>query len=550
MHKVVPLRSHPGFDVDIATGTVRVRPPAAARPVAHAAAGMRQYAAARNTRNTYGFGGTTTSADTELHASLAALRSRSRQMVRDSGYARRARNLVVNNVVGAGVGMQAQVMSSRSQLRQAVNDSIEQAWREWCAADSCHTGGVLHFGDLERAAMAQVFEAGECLIRAHELAMGSSNVPLALELIEAERIADSIAEPGAVSPDAELRMGWEVDRRFGRPIACWIRRRHPGDLRATDAGDLCERVPASQLFHLKITWRWPQTRGEPWLHATVRKLDDMAETTQLEMTAARGSAAYFATIYSNEQQQEDDEEEDGTQVMELDPLTIRKLPPGDRLDFHAPNRPNTQLDPFLRMMLREAAAGTDISYASLSGDYSQTNYSSSRLSLLDDRDVWRVLQQWWIRSFRMPLHKLWLSRAVMARAVNVPVSEYALDMAKFEAVKFKPRGWTWVDPTKEVTAFKEAIKGGLTTLTDVIAATADGRDIEDVITTRQREKQLLAEAGIEVDTTVTPGGPPGGGQPAGASGNATGDDSGTDDNSDDEPRDGARRVVPMSRAAA
>ena len=202
------------------------------------------------------------------------------------------------------------------------------------------------------------------------------------------------------------------------------------------------------------------------------------------------------------------------------------------------------------MMLREAAAGTDISYASLSGDYSQTNYSSSRLSLLDDRDVWRVLQQWWIRSFRMPLHKLWLSRAVMARAVNVPVSEYALDMAKFEAVKFKPRGWTWVDPTKEVTAFKEAIKGGLTTLTDVIAATADGRDIEDVITTRQREKQLLAEAGIEVDTTVTPGGPPGGGQPAGASGNATGDDSGTDDNSDDEPRDGARRVVPMSRAAA
>lgn len=549
MHKVVPLHNHPGFDVDVSTGAVRVRPPMAARPVSAAAAGMRQYAAARNTRNTLGFGGSTTSADTELQASLTALRNRSRQMVRDSGYARRARNLVVNNVIGAGVGMQAQVMSSRDRLRTNVNDSIEQAWREWCAADSCHTGGVLHFGDLERAAMAQVFETGECLIRAHEMAMGASPVPLALELIEAERIADSIAEPGAVSPDAELRMGWEVDRRFGRPLACWVRRRHPGDLRGTTGGDLCERVPASQLFHLKITLRWPQTRGEPWLHATVRKLDDMAETTQLEMTAARGSAAYFATIYSEDAQPADDEEEDGTQVMQLDPLTIRKLPPGDRLDFHAPNRPNSQLDPFLRMMLREAAASTDLSYASLSGDYSQTNYSSSRLSLLDDRDVWRALQQWWIRSFRMPLHKMWLARAVMVRAVDLPVGEYALNLAKFEAVKFKPRGWSWVDPTKEVNAYKEGVRGGMSTLTDVIAATGEGRDIEDFIATRKRELQLLAEAGIEVDTTVVPGM-----APAAAGGQARPAAQPSEDDKDDEdpPRQqgGAERVVALNRAAA
>lgn len=538
MPKVVPLNAHPGFDVDIATGTVRARPADGAVVRRVGGPGMRQYAAARSNLNTLGFGGTTTSADTELHASLTALRNRSRQMVRDSGYARRARNLVVNNVIGSGVGMQAQVMSSRDRLRTAVNDSIEQAWHEWCAADSCHTGGVLHFGDLERAAMAQVFEAGECLIRAHEVAMGASRVPLALELIEAERIADGIADPGAVAPNAELRMGWEVDRRFGRPLACWVRRRHPGDLRDTVGGDLVERVPAAQLFHLKITWRWPQTRGEPWLHATVRKLDDMAETTQLEMTAARGSAAYFATIYTEDAEPADDEEEDGTQIMQLDPLTIRKLPPGDRLDFHAPNRPNSQLDPFLRMMLREAAAGTDLSYASLSGDYSQTNYSSSRLSLLDDRDVWRVLQQWWIRSFRLPLHKMWLARAVMARAVDLPVSEYALNMAKFEAVKFKPRGWTWVDPTKEVGAFKEGIRGGLTTLTDVIASTGEGRDIEDFIATRKRELQLLEEAGIEVDTTVVPGAVPGAANAA------------AQPEDEDPPARPGSRVVNMPKAAA
>jgi capsid protein len=72
------------------------------------------------------------------------------------------------------------------------------------------------------------------------------------------------------------------------------------------------------------------------------------------------------------------------------------------------------------------------------------------------------------------------------------------------AAKFKARGWSWIDPTKEVEAYKNAIRCGLTTLTDVIAQTADGRDIEDVIATRRRELDMLAEAGIEVESTYVP----------------------------------------------
>jgi capsid protein len=85
---------------------------------------------------------------------------------------------------------------------------------------------------------------------------------------------------------------------------------------------------------------------------------------------------------------------------------------------------------------------------------------------------------------------------------TVTPGQYAVDPSKFEAVLFKPRGWSWVDPTKEVNAYKEAIKAGLTTITDVIAATAGGLDIEDVVKTRKRELKLLKEAGFEVDTTV------------------------------------------------
>lgn len=467
---------------------------------------VRSYGGARSTLTTGGFGASSTSADAELTTSLASLRSRSRQMVRDSAYAKRARDIVVNNVIGSGVGMQAQVMTTREALAARVNDSIEQAWERWCQADHCHTGGALHFSDLERAAMGEVFEAGEVLLRVHPRRFGRSGIPLALELVEAERVVTENAHSGVLAPGHELRMGVEVDA-YQRPVAYWLRQRHSADIRLNVVGlaDRIERVPAEQIFHLRVVTRWPQTRGEPWMHAVVRKLDDLNEYSQHEVTAARASAAYFATIETPEGDSPvaDGEGDDGRQFMDVEPLTIQQLAPGEELKFHAPNRPNTALDGFLRAMLREVAAGTGTSYASLSCDYSQSNYSSSRLALMDDRDSYKALQQWWIRSFRLPLHRLWLQQAVLAGAVSgVPLEAYASDLQRYEAVRFKPRGWSWIDPTKEVDAARNAIRAGLTTLTDVIAQTADGRDIEDVIATRKRELQLLDEAGIEVDTLV------------------------------------------------
>jgi lambda family phage portal protein len=468
----------------------------------------RLYQNARGSRGNMTFGASgNSSADAELSGSLQQLRARSRQMVRDSAYAKRARLIVVNNVIGSGVGMQCQVMTTRDELNTRVNGEIEAAWAEWTDASRCHTGGALHFHDLERAAMGEVFTAGECFIRRHYRTFGDSRVPLGLELVEAERIGSTLADPGPRSTNTEVRMGIEVDV-FGRPVAYWVRQRHDGDIRNSFAhsGDSYERVPASEIWHLKVTDRWPQTRGEPWLHTVLRKLDDMGEYTGAEVAAARASAYYFATIYKTDDGQNPlatGDDASARPVMDIEPLMVQELAPGERLEFHKPDRPNVALDPFLRYMLREVAAGTGVSYESLSRDYSQSNYSSSRLALLDDRDLYKTMQQWWIRNFRRPLHRVWLQQAVLGGVLpGVSVERYAAAPASYEAVLFKPRGWSWVDPTKEVTAYKEAIKAGLTTLTDVIAATADGRDIEDVIATRKRELELLDEAEIESDCTV------------------------------------------------
>lgn len=468
----------------------------------------RAYAAAGGGRLTAGWVGSDSSADAELAAALRTMRGRSRALIRDASYAKQARRLVVNNVIGTGIGMQAQVRSTRNQLFARVNDEIESAWREWCRAGSCHTGGTLQFAALERQLMAQVFDAGEVFVRLHLRPFGDSQVPLALEVIEAERIADEFVIAG--SGGGPARLGVECDD-FGRPMAYWIRQRHPGDVGVYGSDrDALIRVPADQMIHLYVADRWPQRRGEPWLHTAARRLNDMDGYSEAEIVAARGAASYMGIIETPEPEglPADENDQDGSATQyeaELEPGIIKRLAPGEKFASFDPSRPNAQMDPFMRMMLREVAAGAGVSYESLSRDYSQSNYSSSRLALLDDRDVWRVLQQWFVTAFREPLHRIWLQQAVLARAVPaVPADEYLLNPRKFDAVAFKPRGWSWVDPTKEVEAFKEAVRAGFTTVTDVVAQTAGGKDLEDVIAERRRELDAFQEAGIEVDTTFVP----------------------------------------------
>lgn len=464
---------------------------------------QRSYAGASQNRLMLGFRAPHTSADTELSGSLGTLRARSRELCRNVVYAKRARTVVINNVIGSGIGLQANVSSTRAAPRKALNDAIETAWTDWCLASHCHTGGGLHFSDLERAAMSEIFTAGEVFIRKHYRAFGGSNVPLGLELIEAERIADEYEVPAPLAPGVMLRMGVEVDA-FGRPVAYWVKQLHPNEIRTKVDGRefKLERVPAEQIIHLRLIDRWPQTRGEPWLHAAITRLNQLGEFEDAALVASRIGASKVGFFENPEGDLSAlaDGEQNGTPTATVEAGEFTALPPGYKFSSWDPNYPNDVFEPFIRAHLRGIAAGVGVSYESLSRDYSQSNYSSSRLALIDDRDLWRTLQQWFIRAFREPLHKEWMQAAVLAGVVPVGVEDFARNRARYEAARWKPRGWSWVDPTKEVNAYKEAVRCGFTTVGDVIAATGGGMDLEDVLEQRRRELDRMAEANLTFDT--------------------------------------------------
>jgi len=217
---------------------------------------------------------------------------------------------------------------------------------------------------------------------------------------------------------------------------------------------------------------------------------------EAELVRARASSALMGFITSPEGELMGDAVYEGERVSEFTPGVFKYLQPGESVSVPDLNSPDGQLEPFTRSMLRAVAAGIGVSFESISKDYSQSNYSSSRLSLLEERDAYRVLQRYMIENFHQPVFEAWLEMAVLGGALNLP--SYETNPDRYRASKWVPRSWEWVDPQREVDAYKTAVRCGFKTLAQVISE--QGGDLDDVLLQRQSELARLDELEIVLDT--------------------------------------------------
>lgn len=440
-----------------------------------------------------------TSQDSETRSSLRVLRNRTRQLARDNDWIRNALRSIQNNVIGTGVGMQMQVKMQRKRdgkvMNQAVNEAIEAAWAQWCKKENCHTAGLLNFADIERLLISSCAENGEVLVRiVKDKSLGTSPVPMALEVIEADQLMDE--RNGTNENGNIIRMGVEKNE-WGRPVAYWFYPYHPGDyLFKTVQLSKYKRVDASEIIHLYKHERPGQTRGVPWFSSALQRMHQVAGFEEAEVVAARASASIMGFIKTPDGELQDDGVQNNQRVTDFSPGKIEALGPGEEFQSFTPTRPGGTYEPFVRAQLRAVAAGIGVSYETLSKDYSQSNYSSSRLALLDDRDQWRALQSWMIQNFHQRVFEEWLDMAVLSGVLDLP--GYEINREMYRAVRWMPRGWSWVDPAKEVAAYKEAVRCGFMTQSEVVAQS--GSDIEEMMTQRQREVEMAESMGLVFDS--------------------------------------------------
>ena len=110
-----------------------------------------------------------------------------------------------------------------------------------------------------------------------------------------------------------------------------------------------------------------------------------------------------------------------------------------------------------------------------------------------------------VENFHQIVFDQWLDMAVLSGALNLP--GYDSNPDRYRSSRWVARSWEWVDPQKEVEAYKTAVRCGFKTLGQVIAE--QGGDLDDTLVMRQAELAMLDEYNIITDTDpseVTEGG--------------------------------------------
>jgi lambda family phage portal protein len=463
---------------------------------------LRSYAAAKNSRLTADFLASSFSFDGALNGNLPAIRNRTRALARDNDYVKGALRTISTNVIGEGIGFQAQVKKQRatkkgSNLDEATNTAIEAELAEWSKAKHCHVAGKYSFEDMQAVIIRGVAKNGESLIRIHRgNGFGTKNIPIGLELLSSDMLDDTY-NVGRLAGGGSIKMGVELDR-WKRPVAYWFHSQHPNDFTALASYSTGQRVrvSAGDIIHLFVPEDEEQTRGVPWFASAILRLHNMQGYEEAEIIAARASACRMGFIKTPEAELQGDDVVDDQRVVDYEAGATHRLGPGEEWIDAMPSRPGGQFDPFMKVMLRGVAAGIGQSYETLSKDYAGATYSSARQALLEDRDTYRVLQRWMIRNFHQRVLDENVGMLWLTETVSMPL--FLTKPELYTGVKWMPRGWSWIDPAKEGEAYKNAVRSGFMTHAEVLAM--NGGDFDEWAAQRKREQETYDALGLVLDT--------------------------------------------------
>jgi lambda family phage portal protein len=167
----------------------------------------------------------------------------------------------------------------------------------------------------------------------------------------------------------------------------------------------------------------------------------------------------------------------GVQVAQLEAGTMMDLEPGEDVKFTDPADVGGNYEAFERQTLLRIGAGLGLPYDMLTGDLSQTSYSSIRAGILSFRRLCEQIQYGvFIFQFCRPCWRAFIETAVLAGRLDA--RDYQANRADYLAVQFHTPKWAWVDPEKDVNAEIKSIRAGLKSRGMSINET--GQDEEDV----------------------------------------------------------------------
>lgn len=454
------------------------------------------YGGSKESRTVRGFKikGTVSQQDV-LRRDLEGLVAHSRLLARDNDYMKRFLAMCQNHVIGhAGIRLQMQARrpsaDGKGELDTAANSKIERAWQDWGKKGNCTVCGRFTWLDVQHQVARNVPRDGNVFAR---MRMGKDRGPygMQLQLLTIDHLDTEMCLDLGGGSYVEAGIEFNDD---DRPVAFHCFRQHPHASHHRNVRRDKVRIPAGSMLHLYVPTDPSLCLGEPWAHTALRRLNLLGGYEEAAVTSARAGASKMGFITREFVADVDDDkaltEAGEPEVEELEPGTVETLPVGYDFKSFDPGYPDGEMGEFMRVVLRGAAAGLGVSYASFANDLKDVNFSSMRGGLNEERDGWRVVQRFMMNHLCDPVFSTWLDTSLMMGAIALPQSKFD----QFNAPSWRPRGWAAVQPREEATANAMNLENGFRSPQEIVGDR--GEDLEEVYQQIAEAQRLADQYGL------------------------------------------------------
>jgi lambda family phage portal protein len=464
--------------------------------------GERHFAdATSNGRLTASWATTPTTADAYIYQHWNTLVARSRDQCEKSDHGRKFLQLVRDNVAGPrGFTLQAQVKDPSGRADTAASDAIEAAWKEFGKRGAYEITRGMSRADVERLVVTTVARDGEILA----IKRRSKNLPhgFAIQLVDPVTLDPTHFEK--LNNGNRIKHGIEFNEDE-QPVAYWLRNWDEQQIGyQLGTGKKYQRFEAADVIHVFIAEMVGQKRGLPWTRTALFRMRNLAGFEDAAVINARIGASKMGFF-----KDEDADPEDADELpMDAEPGVFENIGNREFVNWN-PQFPEASTETFMRTCLRSIAVGLGVSYNTLAGDLTSVNFSSIRQGALDEREVWKGLQEFFISAWCEQVYPEWLQMALLMEKIRVLTKAGGTGalpfakMDKFTQVVFTGRRWSWIDPKSEVDANAIAIGQKLVSRSEIIRQM--GGDPDDVWAEIEREQKELEAKGIVPD--AMPGSP-------------------------------------------
>ncbi|WP_110947424.1 phage portal protein [Pseudomonas bohemica] len=470
------------------------------------------------------------SPDSEINQFRDRMVARSRDLVRNDGWAAGGITRILDNTVGAAMRLSANP-DYRGLAALSGNRKFDAVWaeefrRETEALWRGYSDDIGRYNDLSRKltvaqqlrlALRHRLVDGDSLVvtywKPDRVGYGRGNFATTFSLVDPDRLSN----PYQMVDSAYMRGGVEIDDD-GAPVAYHIRKAHQNDWYNSVESMVWERVVREdddgwrRVIHDFEHDRAGQNRGVGVFTPVLARFKMLARYYGVELQAATIAATfgtYVTSPYDPAQVAEaldDSDQLSAYQEMRADwaeqrpavlsGARIPTLAPGESITSVGAAHPHNGFGEFAHEMLRTFAAAAGISAEQVTQDWSKTNYSSARAALLES---WKTLTRR-NTEFKIgtatPMYACWMHEAMDRNMLPLPSNapDFLEARTAYSRCDWLGVARGWVDPVKEKQGAILGMDGGLSTLKRECAE--QGLDYEEVIQQRAAEVAQFKEAGL------------------------------------------------------